>query len=159
MPILPLDYPEPFTATLGVMLYPATNDEDAPRAGAFAAQVLAEPVRRLREAGFHLSYEALARIVMDAGQRLTDLDKRWWGGSAIGEVFQILLILAHTHPKLASWDNAIEYTEMIAARDKVKGSRANLWEARSVFCRWRTSGVLGQYENDGSMGLETFSRS
>jgi hypothetical protein len=30
MPILPLDYPEPFTATLGVMLYLATNDEERP---------------------------------------------------------------------------------------------------------------------------------
>ncbi|MGC1348018.1 MAG: hypothetical protein WA863_18420 [Methyloceanibacter sp.] len=37
MPILPLDHPEPFTATLGVMLYPATDEKDPPRAHAFAA--------------------------------------------------------------------------------------------------------------------------
>jgi hypothetical protein len=37
MPILPLDYPEPFAATLGVMLYPATDEADARKARAFAA--------------------------------------------------------------------------------------------------------------------------
>ena len=30
MPILPLDHPEPFAATLGVMLYPGTDD-DSPK--------------------------------------------------------------------------------------------------------------------------------
>jgi hypothetical protein len=169
MPILPLDHPEPFAATLGVMLYPATDEEDPPKARAFAAQVLAEPVRRLREA---LSYEALARIVIDAGQRLTDLDKRWWDGSAVGEVFKILLILAHTHPKLASWDNAIEYAEMIAARDKVKGSRANLWKARKRFlsvahlwgCPFRKSDpdvlvVQSSQDGNGGNGARSLDRS
>ena len=32
MPILPLNYPEPFAATLGVMLYPAIDDADPPKA-------------------------------------------------------------------------------------------------------------------------------
>jgi hypothetical protein len=159
MPILPLDHPEPFAATLGVMLYPAMDEEDPPKARAFAAQVLAEPVRRLREAGPHLSYDALARIVMDAGQRLTDLGKRWWGGSAVGEVFKILLILAHTHPTLASWDNAIEYAEMIAARDKVKGSRANLWKARKRFLSvahlWGAWSIR-ERRIDGTAGFQSF---
>jgi hypothetical protein len=41
MPILPLDYPVPFAATLGVMLYPAMDEVDPPKARAFAAQYLA----------------------------------------------------------------------------------------------------------------------
>jgi hypothetical protein len=32
MPILPLDYTEPFAATRGVMLYPGMDDADAPSA-------------------------------------------------------------------------------------------------------------------------------
>jgi hypothetical protein len=41
MPLLPLDYPVPFAATLGVMLYPAMDEVDPPKARAFAAQYLA----------------------------------------------------------------------------------------------------------------------
>ena len=41
MPILPLDYPEPFAATLGVMLYPGTEEADRPKARAYASQYLA----------------------------------------------------------------------------------------------------------------------
>jgi hypothetical protein len=130
MPFLPLDHPEPFVATLGVMLYPATDEEDPSKARAFAAQrLLTGPIPHFLEAGHALSQNDLVRIMRDSAPFLTDLDKRWWGGSAIGEVFKILLILAHTDPALASWNNAIEYAEMIAARDKVKGARTNLWEA------------------------------
>ena len=43
MPILPLDHPEPFAATLGVMLYPEIDEVDPPKARAFAAQWLASP--------------------------------------------------------------------------------------------------------------------
>ena len=57
--ILPLDHPEPFAATLGVMLYPGTNDADKRKAKAFAAQYLAEPIRRLHEAGGTLDAGAI----------------------------------------------------------------------------------------------------
>ena len=75
MPILPLDHPEPFAATLGVMLYPAMDKADPAKARAFAAQWLGEPLRRLREAGHLLTYDALERIAIDAGQPLIDLDE------------------------------------------------------------------------------------
>jgi hypothetical protein len=133
MPILPLDYPEPFAATLGVMLYPATNEADARKARAFAAQFLAEPIRRFHEAGHTLKYDALLRIQSDAGQRLTDLEERWWGGSATGESFKTLFALANTDAALASWNNANKIAELIAARAKTKGSRTALWEAKSRF--------------------------
>jgi hypothetical protein len=56
MPILPLDHPEPFAATLGVMLYPGTDNDDPLKARAFAAQWLATPVRRYEEA---IKYRAM----------------------------------------------------------------------------------------------------
>jgi hypothetical protein len=139
MPILPLDYPEPFAATLGVMLYPAI--EEATKARAFAAQFLAGPIRRLREAGHRLSYEALERIVMDAGQRLTDLDVRWWGGSATGETFKTLFALANTDPVLASWSNAITIAEKAAARHS--GARTSLYEMRRRF--WSVAHLWGAW--------------
>jgi hypothetical protein len=45
MPFLPLDHPEPFSATLGVMLYPAVDEADPPKARAYAAQYLAAAVK------------------------------------------------------------------------------------------------------------------
>jgi hypothetical protein len=35
MPTLPLDHPEPFSATLGVMLYPATDEANGKFFGPF----------------------------------------------------------------------------------------------------------------------------
>jgi hypothetical protein len=131
MPILPLDYPEPFAATLGVMLYPGTEEADRPKARAYASQYLAEPIRRFHQAGGTLSYDALARIATESGQPLTDLDARWWGGSATGEMFKTLFALANTDPGLASWSNAIKIAENTAAR--CSGSRTSLWNARRTF--------------------------
>jgi hypothetical protein len=68
MPILPLDAPEPYAATLGVMLYPGTDESDQAKARAYAARCLAVPLRRFHQDGHRLSYEALASIAEDAGQ-------------------------------------------------------------------------------------------
>lgn len=74
MPILPLDHPEPFAATLGLMLYPATDESDPPKARAYAAQLLlADPIRRYLDAGHRLSQDTFERIAMDAGHPVTDL--------------------------------------------------------------------------------------
>jgi hypothetical protein len=108
MPILPLDHPEPFAATLGVMLYPRADGADPLQARACAAQYLARPLQRFHEAGHALPYDALARILEDAGERLTDLDKRWWGGTATGEIFKAFFTLAKTNEVLASWNNAVK---------------------------------------------------
>jgi hypothetical protein len=84
MPILPLD-PEPFAATRGVMLYPAMDGADPPKARAFAAQLLlAEPIPHVLEVGHTLTQDVLVRIMRDSALFLTDLDERKWGGSAIG---------------------------------------------------------------------------
>ena len=50
MPILPLDYPGPFAATLDVMLYPTMDEADAPKTRAYAAPYLASAFTRFREA-------------------------------------------------------------------------------------------------------------
>jgi hypothetical protein len=132
MPILPVDHPQPLYATIGVMLYPTTDELDPPKARAFAAHRFANLIRHLDEAGFSPSYEDLLRVVLDQGET-PDIADRWWGGASIGEVFKVLLILAETEAGLASWNNAIKYVELFAERNKVKGRRANLWEARRRF--------------------------
>ncbi len=133
MPILPLDHPEPFAATLGVMLYPATDEADPPKALAFASQLLAEPIRQLYEAGRVLSSEVLLRIATDAGQPLTDLHERWDGGLATGELIKALYALAKDHPSLASWENAIKIYEICAKRSGLRGSRTALLRERNRF--------------------------
>jgi hypothetical protein len=69
MPVLPVDYPEPFAAVLGTMLYP--NEEEDAQRRAVAAHYLAEPIRRFEAIGGVLPYDDLLRIVKDGGARLT----------------------------------------------------------------------------------------
>ena len=133
MPILPLTHVEPFAATLGVMLYPATDEVDPPKARAFAAQWLSEPIRRFHEAGHELTYDQLARIVMDAGEVLSDLDQRWWAGTMTGDLFKTFFVLAKSNPTFASWNNAIKIVESAAARAKMSGARTALSEAKRRF--------------------------
>ena len=133
MPILPLDHPEPFAATLGVMLYPGVDNDDPLKARAFASQWLATPIRRFEEAGHKISRDDLLRIAMDAGQPLNDLDERWWDGTATGELFKTLCALFNTDPALATWNNAIKIAKLVAARAGTSGSRSLLWEARRRF--------------------------
>ena len=133
MPILPLDHPEPFAATLRVMLYPGTDHRDPQRARAFASHYLAAPIREFQEAGGTLSHDDLMRIVMDGGERLDDLDDRWWDGTATGELFKTFFALANTDSTLASWNNAITLAEIVAAKHRETGSRSGLSKSRSRF--------------------------
>jgi hypothetical protein len=79
MPILPLDHPEPFAATLGIMLYPGSDEG----ARAFTAQIL-----------------GVSRRI--PGHPLTHTDALLRGGIVTGDLFVMLLTLAHTNPALAS---------------------------------------------------------
>ena len=133
MPILPLDQPDAFSATLGVMLYPAADAAETRKARAFAARCLAKPIRNLHEAGGILSYDVFAEIAIDAGQSLTDLKERWWGGMATGVALKTFFALANTYPALASWNNAIKITQSIAKSFKAKGARTDLWKAKHHF--------------------------
>ena len=55
----------------------------------------------------------LMRIATDAGE-LDDLDGRWWGGTATGELFKTLWAIFNTDRALASWNNAIKIAARIA---------------------------------------------
>jgi hypothetical protein len=133
VPILPLDYPEPFAATLGVMLYPRTDNDDPSKARAFAARWLAIPLSRYHEAGHRLPYEALARIAEGSSATLADLHERFWGGTATGELVKTLRALANSDPRCASWNNAVKVFCIIAKRRSAKGSRTDLLEAKRRF--------------------------
>lgn len=133
MPILPLDHPEPLAATLGVMLYPGFDEQSRQRARAFAAQFLAEPIRRFAEAGGTLSHDQLMRIVTDGGAPLDDIQDRWWDGSTMGVLYMSYYALWRTDPGLASWGNATALAEIHAAKHKMSGSRSSLYDIRSRY--------------------------
>ena len=133
MLVLPLDHPEPFAAALGTMLYPGEDESDRRRAKAFAAHYLAEPIRRFHDSGHTLSYESLARIAMDGGERLDDLGDRWRGGAVTGELFKTFFALWNTNASLASWNNAIKIATHVAARNRVRSARSVQWRERSRF--------------------------
>jgi hypothetical protein len=102
MPVLPVDYPEPFMAVIGTMLYP--NEDEGAQRRAFAAHHLAEPIRRFEAAGGVLPYDDLLRIVKDGGAHLNDLEQRWHDGTVVGELFKIFFALANHNADLASWE-------------------------------------------------------
>jgi len=129
--ILPLDHPEPFAATLGIMLYPGTDDSDRRRAAALASHWLAEPIKRATADGHEISGEVLLRIAVDAGDRLDDLDRRWRAGQWTGELVKAYFALCQSRPELASWENAERILEIAATRDGNSGSRSSFKEARS----------------------------
>lgn len=133
MPMLPLDHPEPFAATLGTMLYPGIDHADTLKARSAAAQWLAEPLKRNLDAG-HVAPEAtLVRIATECGQQLTDYAERWSGGLQTGELFATFFALAASHPRLASWSNAIKLMEIAAARSHTSGARTALWKVKRRF--------------------------
>jgi hypothetical protein len=115
------------------MLYPATDEVDTLKARAYAAQVLAKAFRRVQQGGGDPPIEILGPIYLDAGEPLDDLKERWWGGRATGEMFKTLFLLANTDPPLASWKHAIQIVEEIAKRNKVKGGRTKLLQAKDRF--------------------------
>ena len=69
----------------------------------------------------------------DGGALLSDLDDRWRGGLAVGDLFKALFILAKNKPALASWENAIRVYEISAKRAGSSGSRTELYQERSRF--------------------------
>jgi hypothetical protein len=122
------------------MLYPGAEEDERRNARAFAAQWLAQPLKRFHEDGHRLPYGALSQIATDAGERLMDLDARWDGGLAVGELFKTLFILAKDDPALASWQNSIRVYKVAASDARINCSRSALWEEmrrfRSVAHLW-----------------------
>jgi hypothetical protein len=134
MPTLPLDHPEPFAATLGVMVYPGTDEGSMAKARAFASQWLAEPLRRAREAGYSVPYETLALIAEGSGQPLGDVQARFTEGLLVGDLYKAYFVLAQSRPELASLNNAFKLVGRPASLRRIKGSaRTALKTSRNRF--------------------------
>jgi hypothetical protein len=160
MPILPLD-PEPFAATLGVMLYPGTDELERRKAASFQMLWLAEPIRRLKAERHPISQDTLLHLAVRAGERLDDLDERYWQGTATGELLKTVFALYNTNPALASWNNAVAIVERVASRARSRGSRSALWEARkhclSVAHLWAAWCIReGRFETRPEVGYDGY---
>lgn len=136
MLILPLDHPEPFAATLGVMLYP--DPAEAGARATFAARVVAKAITHAgaQERVVQLvGAEDLARLFLATAGPADDLDRRLWDGSATGELFKIYFALAHSEPQLASWENAIKIAMETTAsmKPRVVGVRSSFLRAKKKF--------------------------
>jgi hypothetical protein len=120
MPILPVDHPEPLAATLGVMLYPDPAENGSARA--FAAQFLAEPIRRLARSGHSVSEEVVQMVIADLRGPFDgllspdDIGKRILAGTATGEMVKAYFTLAMSHTPLASWNHATQLNEEVKLR-------------------------------------------
>jgi hypothetical protein len=161
MPVLPLDSPEPFAATLGVMLYPGTDELEKRKAAAFQTYWLAEPIRQLTAAGHMLPQDTLLHLVLHAGELLEDLDERWWQGTATGELLKTVFALYRTNPAAASWNNAVKLAERVAARTKTPGSNTMQWGARhrclSVAHLWAAWCIRGgKFETRPELGYDGY---
>ena len=128
MAILPLDTPEPFAATLGVMHYPGLDEPERARANAFASHWLAGPLSQSIQRGYQPADQTLRYIALGGGHELPDVEQRFDGGVLTGELFKVLYILADTEPALASWSNASEIVTIVTGR-----SRSSLYKLRSRF--------------------------
>jgi hypothetical protein len=144
--LLAADAPEPFAAVLATMLYP--NDGEAAQRGAFAAQYLAEPIRRYGDSGGRLSYDVLSRLVKDCGARLNDLDQRWQEGALVGELFKVLFALANGHPERASWEHAARIVERVWGAARVPRARTSIMAAKQRLLRvahlWGAFSIRGR---------------
>ena len=122
----PLDLPEPFAATLGVMLYP--GESEVRKARAFTSRVLSGSVRLAEEDGYIPSRVTLHRITKDCGEPLDDLEHRRRDGVWLGELFKGYFALSCSHPHLASWESAAQILEKAAGPGG--GSRSMFMKAK-----------------------------
>lgn len=112
MPILPIDHPEPFAATLGIMLYPSEKPPDPQKADTFTGAYLVGPLKEFRRRGLDLRPEAEAIITPETGASIKDWPTRWRHGIAAGEVYRRYISLAAQTPKFASLNRARELHEL-----------------------------------------------
>jgi len=131
MPILPLDAPEPFIATVGVMLYP--SEDEAPQARAYAAQYLASLLQSHPDKASLFSTEQIQTLFAEAGLPLKDIQSRWYQGIAAGQVFKTYFAIHNTNPERASLSSAIKIAEKTAKKHEQTGSRAFLMECWSNY--------------------------
>lgn len=131
MPDLPFDHPEPFAATLGVMLYPGADERE--KAEGFAAHYLAGPLKEALAQGVAIDRQVFERVATSGGVILDDLDKRWDDGQAMGEVFKIVIALHGTDPNLTSWNNAYALVHDHAGRHQTRAGLTRLKDIKTRF--------------------------
>ena len=132
MPVLSLDYPEPYALTLGIMLFPGDDEPDRQQAKAFASHYVTERLPLLNRMGLSLSDEELNRVLDDANPPV-DPRERWRKGTLTGEMFRVFLTLAHTEPALATWANVMRLVEIRSAKHNGSASESTLYAVRKQF--------------------------
>ncbi|MEP9390528.1 hypothetical protein [Mesorhizobium sp. KR9-304] len=132
MPTLPLDHTLPLVATIGVMLYPGTDEEDRRRAAAYAAHFRNKAYRQLRDAGVPLTPK-MEEELAEEDELPRDLKKRWFAGVAMGNMLKVLFGLMQNEPDLASWNHAAAIVSKAYEGTGFPKSRAYLWAVRRRF--------------------------
>ena len=145
---------EPWAETWGVMLFP----EDEHKRRAYIARLWA---------GFYPTYEetnlgepvprSVLLSIMKATTTADPIDKaeirtRYYDGMSAGEQLKVLIAIAQSQPKRASWSNASKLVERQTGR-----SRAFLYRARSRFLPvihlWAAYILRGQqFQGDDARG-------
>jgi hypothetical protein len=133
MPDLLLDVPDPFSSTLGIMLYPDLSEEEVGKAKTYASQFVAEPLRRAIKAGHRPRYETLIKIATGGGADLDDVEKRFEQGLWVGDIYKAYYALAESHRGYASMENAMRIADRAAAASKSSGSRTGFFEAKKRY--------------------------
>lgn len=139
------------------MLYPGLGEEDRKRAAAFTAQYLARPLRELHQQGGSIGYDDLLRIASTDQVPLNKLVDRTLHGRAVGEMFKVMIALAHTEPALASWNNAARIVSHEAKKKRAPSARSVLWAAKTEFATvahlWGALSIRGDFTADAAEGL------
>lgn len=159
MPYLPFDHPEPFAATLGVMLYPGADERE--KAEAFAAHYLAGPLKEALSKDVAVDPQVFVQVATSGGVVLDDLDKRWGEGRVMGEVFKIVIALYGTDPNLTSWNNAYSLVTDHAGRHQTRAGLTQLKDIKTRFvsvahlwAAWQIRG--GKFKAHTEVGYDLF---
>jgi hypothetical protein len=139
------------------MLYPGLGAEDRNRAAAFTAQYLAGPLLELHQQGGSIGYDDLLRIATTDQVPLNKLVDRTLHGRAVGEMFKVMIALAHAEPALASWNNAARIVSHEAKKNRGPSARSMLWAAKAEFGPvahlWGALSIRGDFVADVDAGL------
>ena len=129
MPYLNLTGGEPWAETWGVMLFP---DDEAKRRAFIAGLWLGFcPIYERAGAGEPMPRSVLISVMEAAAATAVEREEisdRRYKGLAAGDLLKVLLAIAQTEPKLASWNAAARLLQW-----QTRKSRAYLYETRRVF--------------------------
>jgi hypothetical protein len=108
MPFLPLDYPEPFAATFGVMLNPGEDELSRKCANSAAATITSNAIRLAVLAGHNPCRRTLLETHKLGIDSFPEASEHHRQGLLAGHLFVAYFALYNSDPKLASWNHAIE---------------------------------------------------